>query len=153
MIINKFQDISGAYRTVWQFADGTCATFKTFKDPTDSEILELANQYIIQHQYDDDDDNFDFEYGDKEYVIRNFIDFLKNSSKINLTTYRNYINTLDWTEEYILKSFIKSISDYLKSSKKFRSVINTELDALTVLRNLVQQQPEKRINRILFERR
>jgi len=147
---STYVDANGRYRVIWQYGDGEV---RMQKFETVKTILELEHYFadikadawfggIQRLPIEWIDDNID--------LIKEVVYQIRIHPELTLTQYYNYLNTKEWYEQVIIKTFIFKLALGLAEYHGVTLSDYTEIEVLTRVRNWICSVDLNILKRVVF---
>jgi len=149
MEILKVKENIGGLRYIVRLTNDYITSFYSNSTLTESQLIDMETQYIIDHQYDHVKKK-EINILDHEDIIREFVILIKDNPNVNFTQYNNWLTSQTWQTKAILNYFIFSLSEKIANKLGINLDNYTEAQVLLYLRDWIVEKTGQEIEKVIY---
>lgn len=142
-----YTDADGYYRPIWQFPDGRVMIQKFESFRTEKELERYFDKLASDY---DGTEKLTYTEDSDEELLKTVIVYIRTHPAMTLTQLTNYLSTLTWYKQHLIKSFMFKLA--IKLSEKYGVVLEdyTENQIFQKLKNWIVNANLNVLKRVCF---
>jgi hypothetical protein len=149
MIIEKYTDMAGKIRVIWQAQSGQIYQYKFDTDPTDQMLVDLGNASDTAASVNAVQP-LTLSILAYEGTLKSFVKKVKDTPNVTLAQYNTYLGALPWYDAAIIRTFVFLIAQRLSEKKDIVLSDQTEAITLRAVRDFLVATPGWKLARLIL---
>jgi len=149
-IEQKYQDIAGKWRVLYQINLDESIMLKFSQNPSDAEVQSKVDIHIASDEYIYRDTyKLPIIIEDFKESIENAVRFIKITNP-TLAQWNTYISTLQWYDASMVRWFIFALAIRLAEQNSINLSVYTEVEILSKLKQWIIVTPAAKLRKIIW---